>query len=112
MKKTLLSIIIIVLQICTFYLAPLLFNVFNTIHVIVGMLIATFGLSMMIAVVSKSKLKYLFAVLAIALFIGSIPIYYNNSAFETVIWYFAVSVVGLLLGFLIDKFVDSVYNKK
>ena len=85
---------------------------FNPVHVIVGMLISTFGLSMMIAVVSKRKIKYLFCLLAVALFIGSIPIYYNTSAYETVIWYFAISVGGLLLGFLIDKFVDSVYNKK
>lgn len=112
MKKTILKIIIIILQVCTFYLAPLLFKVFNPVHVIVGMLISTFGLSMMIAVVSKRKVKYLFCLLAVALFIGSIPIYYNTSAYETVIWYFAVSVGGLLLGFLIDKFVDSVYNKK
>lgn len=112
MKKYLAKMIIVLLQVCVFFLAPLLFKVYNPSHVIVGMLIATFGLSMMIVVVSDAKIRYLYALIPPLMFIPSIPIYYNSSATESIIWYFGVSVGGVLLGFMIDKFIDVLYNRK
>jgi len=112
MKKYLLEIIVILLQIGVFYLSPLVFKMFNLTIVIVGMLLATFGLSMMMVVVSKKKIRYLYPILASILYSLSVSFFYNNSAYGIIIWYFLVSVVGVLLGFLIDKFIDSIYNKK
>lgn len=112
MKKYLSMIIIVLLQALVYFLAPQLFKVFNVTHVIIGMLIATFGLSMIIIVASDSKLRFLYSIPATALFVLSIPIYYNSKAYDTIIWHFCVSVIGVLLGFLIDKFIDVVYNRK
>lgn len=112
MKKYLSMIIIVLLQALVYFLAPQLFKVFNVTHVIVGMLIATFGLSMIIIVASDSKLRFLYSIPAVALFVLSIPLYYNSKAYDTVICHFFVSVIGVLLGFLIDKFIDVVYNRK
>lgn len=112
MKKYLLEILVILLTIVTFYLSPLIFRGIDPTIVVVGMLIAIFGLSMMIVIVSKKKIKYLYSILVSVLYTLSVPLFYNKSAYEIIIWYFLVSVVGLLLGFLIDKFIDSFYNKK
>lgn len=112
MKKYLSMVIIVLLQALVYFLAPQLFKVFNVNHVITGMLVATFGLSMIIIVASDSKLRFLYSIPAAALFVPSIPLYYNSGAYSTIIWYFGVSAVGVLLGFLIDKFIDVAYNRK
>lgn len=112
MKKYLSMIIIVLLQALVYFLAPQLFKVFNVTYVIVGILIATFGLSMIIIVASDSKLRFLYSIPAAALFALSIPLYYNSRVYDTIIWYFCVSAIGVLLGFLIDKSIDAVYNRK
>lgn len=112
MKKYLPKIIIILLQIFVLYLFPLAFKYIDQIIVIVGIFLAVFGLSMMIVIVSKNKIKYFYSILVSIMYVTSIPLFYNDSAFGNVMWYFAISSGGLLLGFLIDKFVDSVYNNR
>lgn len=112
MKKYLPKIIIILLQIFVLYLFPFAFKYIDQIIVIVGIFLAVFGLSMMIVIVSKNKIKYFYSILVSIMYVTSIPLFYNDSAFGNVVWYFAISSGGLLLGFLIDKFVDSVYNNR
>ena len=58
MKKYLPKIIIILLQIFVLYLFPFAFKYIEQIIVIVGIFLAVFGLSMMIVIVSKNKIKY------------------------------------------------------
>lgn len=112
MKKKLLVIGLILLQIFTFFVAPIAFTKFDVAYVFIGMLLSTFGVSMMMIVVSKNKLRYLYPIVAALIFVPSVPIYYNPSAYFHIIYYFLVSVGGVLMGFMIDKFIDSLYNRK
>ena len=56
-----------------------------------------------IASISKEKIKYLYSVITAILFIPSVFIYYNESALIHSLWYMVVSAIGLLIGTAIYK---------
>lgn len=86
------------LQALLFYILPLLAGPTDAIAMVLSMLFWTTVLSALLGGISASKLKFLHPVAAALVFMPSLPLYYNNSAWAHVLWYFAVSAVGLLLG--------------
>ena len=66
-------------------------------------LIATLMLSMIIASISKEKIKYLYPIVVAILFIPSIFIYYNESALIHSIWYLVDAAIGIVIGTIINK---------
>ena len=84
MKKYLKEIIIILLQIALF-------------------------LTLIINVISSNKLKYFYPLIAIIIFIPSLFIYYNSSAWIHVLWYLIDSLFGEVIGICIYKLK---HNKK
>ena len=58
--------------------------------------------------VTKEKVKYLYPFVVSILFIPSIYIYYNDSAYIHVIWYFVISLTGLLVGSLIRLLIKKI----
>ncbi len=103
MKKYRIEIIVLLIQLFTFYILPLFSGLSNAIGMILLIIISTFILSVLIAVVSKNKLKYFYPLIVSILFIPSVFIFYNDSALIHTIWYFIDSVIGLLTGTLIFK---------
>lgn len=67
------------------------------------LIIATLVLSIVFGSTSKVKIKYLYPLVASAMFLPTVFIHYNESAFIHTVWYFAVSTIGLIVGILIDK---------
>ena len=53
-----------------------------------------------------SKIKWFYPVIVSLLFIPSIFIYYNSSAFIYCIWYLIDSFIGVLIGYLSMKFIN------
>ena len=48
-------------------------------------------------------MKYTYPILTAIIFIPSVFIYYNDSALIHTIWYLIDSIIGLLIGVLINK---------
>ena len=109
MKKYLKEIIILLLQLFMFYIFPLFAGPTDAMGMVLLIILSTFGLSFVLSFISKNKIKYLYPVVISILFIPSIFIYYNESALIHSLWYFVISITGLLIGGII-KFIIKKYN--
>ena len=103
MKKYLKEIIIFLLQIMLFYLIPIFMNANTVIGIILFLLLGTFILSLILNIISNSKIKYFYPLIVSVIFIPSIFIYYNESAFIHALWYFLDSLFGVVIGTCIFK---------
>ena len=103
MKRYLKEIIILLLQTFMFYIFPLFAGPTDIMGMVVLIILATLILSIIIASISKEKIKYLYSVITAILFIPSVFIYYNESALIHSIWYLVVSSIGLLFGTILYK---------
>ena len=110
MKNYLKEIIIILIQVLLFYLFPKLIVIIGPIGLVFELLALTFILSLIIAIISKNKIKYFYSIIVSIIFIPTIWIYYNESALIHSIWYFTISSIGLCLGLIIKKIIHT--NKK
>lgn len=108
MKKYLKEIITILIQILIFYLFPLYAGPTDIMGMVVLMLLATLVLSLILTIISKEKIKYLYPLVVAIIFIPSIFIYYNESALIHSLWYFVSSLIGTILGIITNK----VFSKK
>mgnify|MGYP003298840412 FL=1 len=108
MKKYLKEIITLLIQILIFYLFPLFAGPTDIMGMVVLMLLATLVLSLILTIISKEKIKYLYPLVVAIIFIPSIFIYYNESALIHSLWYFVSSLIGTVLGIITNK----VFSKK
>ena len=103
MKKYVREIVVILLQMFVFYLLPMCMGNIGALGMVFLILLTTFILSIVIGAISENKIKYLYPIVVSILFIPSIFIYYNESAFVHSLWYLVVSSVGLAIGTVINK---------
>lgn len=103
MKKYLKEIIILLIQLFMFYILPLLTGPTDIMGMIILILLSTLVLSIILTIISKEKIKYLYPVLVSIIFIPSIFIYYNESAIIHSLWYLVTSLIGNTLGIIINK---------
>ena len=107
MKKFLREIIILLIQISIFYIFPMFAGPTDAIGMVVLILLSTFILSIIIASISKEKIKYFYPITISILFIPSVFIYYNESALIHSVWYFSVSTIGMIIGSIIYKLCEK-----
>ena len=108
MKKYLIEIIILLIQVFMFYIFPLFAGPTDAMGMVLLILLATLLLSLTITIISKEKIKYLYPIVAAITFIPSVFIYYNKSALIHSLWYFVTSLIGTIAGVIINK----VFSKK
>ena len=112
MKKHIKELIILILQLVMFYLFPLLAGPTDAIGMVVLIILATFILSLVLGIISKNKLRFLYPVAISVLFIPSVFIYYNETALIHAIWYLIISALGLISGTLIRFIVKTIKSGK
>ena len=103
MKRYLKETVILLLQLFMFYIFPLFAGPTDAIGMVFLILVSALVLSLVIGIISKEKIKYLYPVVIAVLFIPSVFIYYNESALIHSLWYFVVSAVGLFVGAFVRK---------
>lgn len=103
MKKYLKELIILLIQICVFYIMPLFAGPTDMMGLVLLILISTFILSVVMGNISNNKIKYIFPICISILFIPSIFIYYNESALIHSIWYLIDSSIGITIGILLKR---------
>lgn len=101
MKKYIKEIIIVLIQLFMFYIFPVFAGPTDAMGMVLIIILSTFILSLIIGSISKEKLKYFYPIITAVLFIPSVFIWYNESALIHSLWYFAVSLVGFLIGELV-----------
>ena len=107
MKKYLSEIIILIIQLIMFYLFPLTAGPTDATGMVVIILLSVLITSLILGSISNNKIKYAYPVIISILFIPSVFIYYNESALIHAVWYLVVSIVGTLIGSILNK----VFNK-
>ena len=103
MKKYLKESIILIVQLFMFYIFPLFAGPTDAIGMVFLIWLSTLFLAIIVASISKEKIKYLYPIIISLLFIPSVFIYYNESALIHTIWYLVTSLVGIILGEIIYK---------
>ena len=103
MKKFYKEIIILLIQLFMFYIFPLFAGPTDAMGMVIIILFTTFILSVIIASISKEKIKYLYPIVIAILFIPSILIYYNESALVYSIWYLVDAAIGIVIGAILRK---------
>ena len=96
MKKYQKEIIILIIQFLLFYIYPLIAK--SPIGMVLVMINMTFIISVIIGIISKEKIKYLYPLIVALIFLPTVFIYYNSSALIHSFWYLVVSTIGLLIG--------------
>lgn len=103
MKKYLKEIIILVIQLLTFYILPLSAGPTDTMGLIVLIILITFNISLLLGILSNNNIKYIYPLVITILFIPTIFIYYNDSALVHSLWYFIISLFAIIVGSAIKK---------
>ena len=103
MKRFLKEIIILLIQLFMFYIFPLFAGPTDVMGIVLLIIFATLILSVILASISKEKIKYLYPIIISILFIPSIYIYYNETALIHSVWYLVISSIGILLGTIVEK---------
>ena len=101
MKKYFKELIILFVQLFMFYIFPLFMYLYEPIGTVMMILLVTFVLSIVLNIISKNRIKYLYPFVISILFIPSIYMYYNDSALIHSIWYLVISLFGMLIGSVI-----------
>ena len=101
MKKYFKEIIILLIQLFMFYIFPLFAGPTDAIGMVLLIILMTFILSTLLAILSNLKIKYLYPVIISLFFIPSVFIYYNESALVHSSWYLVVSSFGFGIGLFI-----------
>ena len=105
MKKFIKEIIITLIQLFMFYIFPLFAGPTDAMGMVLLIIITTFILSIILATISKEKIKYLYPLEISILFIPSVFIYYNESALIHSLWYLVDSIIGIIIGTIINKII-------
>lgn len=103
MKKHQKEAFLAAVQLFMFYIFPLFADPTDAMGMVVLILLATFALSVAMGAVSPCKMRIAYPFAAALLFVPSVFIHYNASAFIHTVWYFADSLLGLTLGLLIRR---------
>ena len=103
MKKYLKEIVILLIQLFMFYIFPLFAGPTDAIGMVFLIISATLFLSIIIGSISNKRIKYLYPLVIVILFVPSVFIYYNESALVHSLWYLVVSTVGMLVGAILHR---------
>ena len=111
MKKYLKELIILLIQIIMFYLFPITAGPTDMMGLVLILLFTTLILSIIIVTISNNKIKYLYPIIVAIVFIPTIYIYYNDSALIHSIWYLITSLIGLIIGIILNKTIKLIKGK-
>ena len=112
MKKYSKEIIVFVFQVMVFYLIPFTAGPTDGLGLVVVIWFATLLLSIVFGLVSQKKRKIIYPFVVAIVFIPTVFIHYNYTAFGHVIWYLIDSYLGVGFGSLIKMITDVLSQKK
>ncbi len=95
MKK---GLVFLILQAIIFYVLPLFAGPTDTMGLVLIQFAATFVLSFIVGVSTKSTMKFVFPVIATVAFVPVIMIYMNATAYIYLVFYAVLTVGGVALG--------------
>ena len=108
MKNYLKEIIILIIQLFMFYIYPVFCGPTDAMAMVLIILFTTLLLSTILITISNNKIRFLYPIVTSITFIPSIFIWYNESALIHSLWYFVVSLIGLIIGSILNLFIKRI----
>ncbi|MBR0446936.1 MAG: hypothetical protein IIX28_00480 [Clostridia bacterium] len=112
MKKYWKELTALVLQLFMFYIFPLFAGPTDAMGMVFLILCSAVLLGFLLGVFASGWKRFLYPVAISLLFIPSVAIYYNESAFVHALWYLVASAVGLAVGASIRFLFCLVFPRK
>lgn len=98
MKRYGKELIIALLQLLTFYAYPAFALRSDPMGAVFLMLLATLVLALVLGILSRGALKWVYPAFCAVVFLPTVPIYYNASAAVHATWYLVVAAAGVAVG--------------
>ena len=98
MKRYCKELTLCTLQLFLFYIFPLFAGPADAMGMVLLLIMATLLLAFLLGFLSGRKIKYLYPVAVSVVFLPSVFLYYNVSAWIHCLWYLVIAAIGLLLG--------------
>ena len=111
-KKYTIEMVIMSVQLFMFYIFPLFAGPTDAMGMVFLILCSVFVFAMLEGAFSPRKIKFAWPFAVSLLFLPSVPIWYNSSAFVHALWYLVISAVGLALGCFIRWIVRCFSRKR
>jgi len=111
MKRYAKEIAAILLQAALFYILPLFAGPTDAIGMVFLIIVGTFGLALLLGMLSGRWCKWLYPPLTSLIFLPSVPIYYNESAVVHAMWYLVVSAIGMAVGGVIRIIIRKCFGR-
>ena len=105
MKKT---ILILLIQAAAFYLYPLVADPQFAMDMVLTIIISTFVLATFMGCFANKKIKKCYPILVMVMFIPSIFIFYNESAFGIGVICLVVSIIGEIIGTVLSPITHKI----
>ena len=98
MKKYIKELIILIIHLMVFYLLPLTAGPTDAMGLVVLIILLTFVIPVILGLISRNRIKYLYPFVIAILFLPSVPLYYNESALIYSVWLLVDSMIGVAFG--------------
>lgn len=104
------DLLILALQLAVFYIVPTLGDAADIMGIMVLIIASTFILPVILGLISKSTFKYFYPAIVDLLFVPTIVLYYNYTAFIYLTWFAVTGYIGLFTGIIIKKLFTGVFK--
>lgn len=108
MKKYLKEVLVLFIQLLLFYIFPMTAGPTDVMGMVLIIIVMTFVLSFIMGLFSSKKIKYFYPLVCSIIFLPSVFIYYNETAFVHSIWYLVISSIGLIIGGIISTLIRKI----
>ena len=100
MNKLKKGLIFVLLQAIIFYILPLFAGPTDIMGLVFLQFGLTFVLSLLVGVLSKGNMKFVFPVIATVGFVPAVTVFYNYTAYIYLLFYAIITVCGVMFGII------------
>ena len=97
------ELIILIIQLLVYYILPLFMGPTDALGVV-------FLLGFILGFISNNKIKYIYPLFSSLLFLPAVFIYFNVTALINILWFFILSLMGILSSTLLRKLIKWLYG--
>ena len=97
------ELIILIIQLLVYYILPLFMGPTDAMGVV-------FLLGLILGFISNNNIKYIYPLFSSLLFLPAVFIYFNITALIYILWFFILSLMGILSSTLLRKLIKWLYG--
>ena len=104
------ELIILIIQLLVYYILPLFMGPTDAMGVVFLLILSVFILGLILGFISNNKIKYIYPLFSSLLFLPAVFIYFNITTLIYILWFFILSLMGILSSTLLRKLIKWLYG--